>query len=268
MYEQVEKPKENKSRAVGNSVAQKKRKMKQGFGFVDNRPEAVAQHKRRELDHNNTQNKPAAQFLSITGNCTSQQLVGEHLSLHKKGVTQGTDTAQLMRDGLALRGPIGTPGTAHPTLNNANFAFATVDPAGQRTPSLYFNTPAGHVRMRTQHGHGPALTTPTNNGQFFFQSRAAMDHWAAHMRGGGTVAGYLGYTDPATGAVSHPTNVPFNGVRHAEISGSGTIHHSGGLTDTTVPPQNDHELNDMTVAVADHRANGTHRDQTINTAQL
>ncbi|WPD22061.1 MAG: hypothetical protein SD837_17875 [Candidatus Electrothrix scaldis] len=45
MYEQVEKPKENKSRAVANSVAQKKSHVKQGFGFVDNRPETVAQRK-------------------------------------------------------------------------------------------------------------------------------------------------------------------------------------------------------------------------------
>jgi len=37
MYAQVEKPKENKSRAVANSIAQKKNNGKQGFGFVDNR---------------------------------------------------------------------------------------------------------------------------------------------------------------------------------------------------------------------------------------
>lgn len=37
MYAQVEKPKENKGRAVANSVAQKKSNVKQGFGFVDNR---------------------------------------------------------------------------------------------------------------------------------------------------------------------------------------------------------------------------------------
>ena len=37
MYEQVEKPKEDKSRVVANSVAQKKDKAKQGVGFVDNR---------------------------------------------------------------------------------------------------------------------------------------------------------------------------------------------------------------------------------------
>ena len=37
MYEQVEKSKENKSRAVANSVTQKKNNGRQGFGFVDNR---------------------------------------------------------------------------------------------------------------------------------------------------------------------------------------------------------------------------------------
>lgn len=43
MYEQGEKPKMNKSSAVANSVAQKKRDGKHGYEFVDNRPEAVAQ---------------------------------------------------------------------------------------------------------------------------------------------------------------------------------------------------------------------------------
>lgn len=37
MYTQVEKPKENKSRAVANSVGQKKSNGMQGFGLVDNR---------------------------------------------------------------------------------------------------------------------------------------------------------------------------------------------------------------------------------------
>ena len=56
MYTQVEKPKTNtsragwqKSRAVANSVAQMKNNGKQGFGFVDNRPEAIAQRKLQEL---------------------------------------------------------------------------------------------------------------------------------------------------------------------------------------------------------------------------
>ncbi len=52
MYAQVEKQKENsfptnrqESRAVANSTGLKKSKGKEGFGFVDNRPEAVAQRK-------------------------------------------------------------------------------------------------------------------------------------------------------------------------------------------------------------------------------
>lgn len=42
MYERIEKPKENESRAVANSVAHKKSDVEQGFGFVDNRPETRA----------------------------------------------------------------------------------------------------------------------------------------------------------------------------------------------------------------------------------
>jgi hypothetical protein len=42
MYEQVEKPKENKSRAVANSVTQKKNSVKQRISFMDNRSEAIA----------------------------------------------------------------------------------------------------------------------------------------------------------------------------------------------------------------------------------
>lgn len=43
MYAQVDKPKGNKSRAVANSIAQKKSKDKQGFGFVDNRTKFATQ---------------------------------------------------------------------------------------------------------------------------------------------------------------------------------------------------------------------------------
>ncbi|ATG76431.1 MULTISPECIES: hypothetical protein [unclassified Pseudoalteromonas] len=48
MYEQVDKPKENKSRAVANSVTQKKSDVKQGFGFVDNRSDATSKRKMKE----------------------------------------------------------------------------------------------------------------------------------------------------------------------------------------------------------------------------
>jgi hypothetical protein len=44
-YAQVGKPKENKSREAANSIVQNKSDGKQGFGFIDNRPEAVKQKK-------------------------------------------------------------------------------------------------------------------------------------------------------------------------------------------------------------------------------
>jgi len=53
MYAQKEKPKDNKSRTVGNSVAQKKSNVKEGFGFVDNRPKAIIQRKLHKMVNNN-----------------------------------------------------------------------------------------------------------------------------------------------------------------------------------------------------------------------
>jgi hypothetical protein len=54
MYAQVEKAKENKSRAVANYVVQKRRHVKQDYRFVDNRPEAVAQRKLQEMADDNS----------------------------------------------------------------------------------------------------------------------------------------------------------------------------------------------------------------------
>ncbi|MBN2530588.1 MAG: hypothetical protein JXR76_29645 [Deltaproteobacteria bacterium] len=48
MYKQVEKPKEKKSRAVAISVIENN-KEKQGFGFVDNRPEVIRQRKLKAM---------------------------------------------------------------------------------------------------------------------------------------------------------------------------------------------------------------------------
>ena len=60
MYKQVYKSKDNKSRAVANSVGQKKSRRKQGFGFVDNRPELIPQ---RRLQRKETMgNEEAMQF--------------------------------------------------------------------------------------------------------------------------------------------------------------------------------------------------------------
>lgn len=55
MYGQVEKPNENKNRAVANTVAQKKDNAKKGFGFLNNRPEAVEERKRQDIANKKTQ---------------------------------------------------------------------------------------------------------------------------------------------------------------------------------------------------------------------
>lgn len=54
MYAQVEKSKENKSKAVANSVAQQKNNVAQGLGFVDNRPVAVAQRRLKNTINSGT----------------------------------------------------------------------------------------------------------------------------------------------------------------------------------------------------------------------
>lgn len=59
--------------SVANSVAQKKSKVKQGFGFVDNRTEAIVQRKIQEISNNSTQSRPAAQLQTMTDNSSSQQ---------------------------------------------------------------------------------------------------------------------------------------------------------------------------------------------------
>jgi len=51
MYEQVEKPRENKNRAVANSISQKQNGGKSTCQFVDNRPEAIAQRKPQEMEN-------------------------------------------------------------------------------------------------------------------------------------------------------------------------------------------------------------------------
>ena len=63
MYAQVEKSKENKSRAVANSVAQKQIGGKSTFQFVDNRPEAIAQRKLQEVANSYSQNQPIQRML-------------------------------------------------------------------------------------------------------------------------------------------------------------------------------------------------------------
>jgi hypothetical protein len=66
MYEQVEKPKENKSRAIENSTVQTKSKAKQPIGLVDNRPGSIAQRKMKSIA-NNSSSQPIQKKENNTG---------------------------------------------------------------------------------------------------------------------------------------------------------------------------------------------------------
>ena len=61
MYDQVDKSKESKSRAVADSIGQKKSNAMQGFWFVDNRTESVVQRKLQSMmRHGMVQRQPLA----------------------------------------------------------------------------------------------------------------------------------------------------------------------------------------------------------------
>ena len=68
MYKQIEKSKENQSRAAANSAVQKKNIGKQGFGFADNRHGMIAQSKMLEMANNSPQTKQAVQLQKMANN--------------------------------------------------------------------------------------------------------------------------------------------------------------------------------------------------------
>lgn len=82
MYAQVERTKESKIRAVANSVVRKKGSGKHGFGFVDNRSEAVAQRKLQERANNNSaqQQQPIQKKENNTGLSDNLKTGMENLS--------------------------------------------------------------------------------------------------------------------------------------------------------------------------------------------
>ena len=98
MYERVEKPKENKSKAVANSLAQKKSGVKQGFGFVDNRPETVAQRQLKEMVKNSPQVRQANQLLTIVDNYKASP---QPLTQKKENATGYTDNLRTSTKNLS-----------------------------------------------------------------------------------------------------------------------------------------------------------------------
>jgi hypothetical protein len=73
MYEQVEKPKENKSQSVSNGISQMQSSGGSTFQFVDNRPEAIAQRKLQEMANNSHQAKQVTQLQAMAESHSAQQ---------------------------------------------------------------------------------------------------------------------------------------------------------------------------------------------------
>ncbi|GAA80816.1 hypothetical protein [Pseudoalteromonas sp. BSi20495] len=90
MYAQLEKSKENKNRAIANSVAQKKSNGKQGFGFVDNRPQTIVQRKLQKMAINsqgalqvqNHKNRNSSQTLQLV---TDVDMTKNGYTVHNQG---------------------------------------------------------------------------------------------------------------------------------------------------------------------------------------
>lgn len=101
MYEQVEKPKESKSRAVANSVAQKKSKISKGVTFVDNR---LKGHASQETI---TQYRKIIQFGGKDGNFIGDearfhvhQVGGDEHYKYKNGKRKNYDSGGKVNQGM------------------------------------------------------------------------------------------------------------------------------------------------------------------------
>ena len=101
MYTQVEKSKENKSRAVANSVTQKKSNVKQGFGFVDNRPEALTQ---RKLVQTNVQSNQTTQLKAKAhmGGCGCSSCI-QNMIQKKEKINQQSTRVQNIATTIQLK---------------------------------------------------------------------------------------------------------------------------------------------------------------------
>lgn len=89
MYEQIKKPKENKSWAIANSVARKKSNGKQGFRFVDNRP--IQMRKLQEIANRGAEIAQLTKMLRLQNNPTVKEKQWFADALQRENATQITD---------------------------------------------------------------------------------------------------------------------------------------------------------------------------------
>lgn len=128
MFAQLEKPKENKNRTVANVVAQKTGKGIQGFWFVDNRPEGIAQRKLQEITNNSPQVKQAVQLQTITNNYSVQQYqtIQKKNKLSRVNKNKGPSQSSLSSASVVQ-------------LNFNKYGLNTDDQLDEYTNSLYEN---------------------------------------------------------------------------------------------------------------------------------
>ncbi|NOQ28165.1 MAG: hypothetical protein GQ564_22615 [Bacteroidales bacterium] len=97
MYEQVDKLKENKSRAVANSVEQRKGKINRGIPFIDNRPKAIVQKK---LIKSMRQDNQTAQLQTLKNNNSHDQKQPVIQCYYNSNNFQMSNTAEFTDQGI------------------------------------------------------------------------------------------------------------------------------------------------------------------------
>ena len=181
MYAQVEKPKENKRRVVANSVAQKKSSDKQGFGFIDNRPEAVAQKKLQEMANSSPQAKQVTQ-LQVHSNVI--QLAGRNVLYRGPEIMvkmyRGSDypwelramqTGRIMTKGLREFNLIAPLEMARHTMDTNSGEFAPLAPRELRNRHA----------ISSSRGTGGDTHTPASNYASLVADPARSTEWATRL---------------------------------------------------------------------------------------
>lgn len=205
MYAQVEKSKENKSRAVANSVAQKKSNLKQSFGFVDNRPETSLQRKNRTIIDNSSNSyyksglssneiknhgevvqcdtefkfKKRQLTYNDGGGVPKTEMVAEEAEawIDPANAVQGTTTPPSsgvysdmgLTQGHLINAQVGGPGIGE------NFFPITPSLNSQHKNNIELPLKYNVVTLRTLQGNG----APWTNRHLYYKAKAVPASWAA-----------------------------------------------------------------------------------------
>lgn len=158
MHAQIEKSKENQSKAAANSVTKKKCDGKKHFGLVDNRPVNITQ-RRLQMDGMDCTGEA---FINTLGsdNLTPREELRieeweksnlvhnfENFAKNKKKILENIRNTSTATSKAATK--FGVP----PLYQARNYKHSTKDPGREAT--LYFDDGGQTGRLRQQHGTGP-----------------------------------------------------------------------------------------------------------------